>query len=176
MKRSLTAATCVLLAALALLAQTPAKSTPKPAGQSKAETVSNEETNIRAYVELLRTDLRKQKSEIVALVMSFDADQAAKFWPIYKEFEKEYATLGDQIGSVVKDYAEHFATLTDDKADRLANQVLNIDQERNALKKRYYDRVKEGLGAVTAIRFLHVENQLERLVDLQIASQLPVVE
>lgn len=176
MRLFFTAVMCALLAAVMLPAETPAKSPPKRASQSKAETVSNQETNIRAYIELLRTDLRKQKSEIVALVMSFDAGQAAKFWPIYKEFEKEYAALGDRIGSVVKDYSEHFAALTDGKADQLANQVLDIEQERNTLKKKYYDRVKEALGAVTAIRFLHVENQLERLVDLQIASQLPVVE
>ena len=59
---------------------------------------------------------------------------------------------------------------------QLANQVLNIEQERNVLKKKYYDRMKEGVGALTAARFLQVENQLERLVDLQIAAQLPVMD
>jgi hypothetical protein len=153
-----------------------AKSKPKSAGQDKAEAVSNEETNIRAYMELLRTDVRKQKSEIVALVMAFDADQAAKFWPIYKEFEKDYTVLGDRIVALIRDYAEHFAALTGDQADQLANQILSIEQERNTLKKKYYDRVKEGVGAVTALRFLQVENQLERVIDLQISSQLPVIE
>lgn len=52
-------------------------------------------------------------------------------------------------------------------------------RERNVqcLKKKYYDREKEGLGAITAIRFLHVENELERLVDLQIGpSCRPLIE
>jgi len=175
MKRFLIA-TCALLAAAALSAQTPAKSAARPAGLGKTEAASNEETNIRTYIELLRTDVRKQKSEIVGLVMMFDTDQAAKFWPIYKEFETEYMAIGDQIVSAVKDYTEHFATLTDGQADKLANQVLSIEQQRNALKKKYYDRVKDALGAVTAIRFLHVENQVERLVDLQIAAALPVAD
>ena len=175
MKTFLFTAACVLLAAAAAPAQTSAKVTPHPAGSGKPEAVSNEETNIRAYIELLRTDVRKSKSQIMGAVMLLDAADATKFWPIYKEYETEYATLGDQIVTVIKDYVDHYDSMTDSVADRLANQVLNIEQQRNALKKKYYARVKAGLGAITATRFLQVENQLDRLVDLQISAQLPVV-
>lgn len=175
MKRVLIAVTFALLAAAALPAQTPAKTSLKPAGLGKPEAVSNEETNIRAYIELLRTDVKNSKSQIMALVMQLDADQAAKFWPIYKEFEGELSALGDQIVSLVKTYAEHYSTMTDGVADQLANQVLSIEQQRNVLKKKYYDRMKDGVGAITAARFLQVENQLERIVDLQIAAELPVI-
>jgi hypothetical protein len=83
--------------------------------------------------------------------------------------------LGNQIVALIKEYSDNFDAINDSVADRLAGQVLSIEQQRNTLKKKYYDRVKEGLGAVTAMRFLQVENQLERLVDLQIAAQLPVI-
>ena len=173
MKRMLTAVTCVLLAAGALPAQTATKEA-ATAGLGRQKAVSNEDTNIRAYIELLRTDLRKSKAEVLGEVMQLDATQAAKFWPIYKDFEKDYTVVGDKIVSAVKTYADAFPNLSDTVADQLANQVLGIEQERNALKKKYYDRMKEGLGAQTAARFLQVENQLERLIDLQIAAQLPV--
>jgi hypothetical protein len=52
---------------------------------------------------------------------------------------------------------------------------LNIEQERNAVKRKYCQRFKETLDAITAMRFLQVENQLERLIDLQIAAELPVI-
>ena len=175
MKRVVTAVTYALLAATTLLAQTTAKKTVQSAGLGKPEAASNEETNIRAYIELLRTDVRKEKSAIMGEVMQFDSAQAAKFWPIYQDFEKELTTLGDQALSVVKEYADEFDALTDGVADKLANQVLSIEQQRNALKKKYYDRFKEAMGAITAARFLQVENQLERLVDLQITAQLPVI-
>jgi hypothetical protein len=175
MKRSLIAVTCTLLAAAALSAQTPAKAKPT-AGLGKQQAASNEDTNTRAYIELLRTDLRNSKTEIVGAVMQLDATEAAKFWPIYKEFEKEYMIVGDKIVAAVKAYADGFPDLTEALADQLANQVLSIEQERNALKKKYYDRMKAGVGAFTAARFLQVENQLERLIDLQIAAQLPVME
>jgi len=165
----------VLSVACALPAQTPTRATAKPAGLGKAEAASNEEVNIRAYIELLRTDVKKSKSQILGEVMQLDAGQATRFWPIYKDFETRYSALGDQVVALVRNYAEHYDDMTDAVADQLANQVLSIEQQRNVLKKEFYDRFKQGLGAITATRFLQVENQLERLMDLQIAAQLPTV-
>jgi len=175
MKRTLRAGICVLLAAAAAPSQTPIKPAAKAAGLGKAESMSNEETNLRAYIELLRTDVKKFKSQIMGEVMELDAGESAKFWPIYKEFEAEYAILGDQIVALVRNYADHYDKMTDAVADQLGNQALTVEQQRNVLKKKYYDRVKAELGAITATRFIQVQNQLERIVDLQVAAELPVI-
>ncbi len=156
------------------LAQSPSKQA-KVAGLGRPEAVSDEEMNIRAYIELLRTDVKKTKAQVMGDVMQLDTDQATKFWPIYKDFEGAYSTLGDQVVEVVKKYAATYDKMTDSVADQLANSVLSIEQQRNDLKKKYYDRLKSELGAITAVRFLQVENQLERILDLQVAAQLPVV-
>lgn len=175
MRRILSTVACSLLAATTLLAQTPNKPATQPAGLGKAEATSNEDLNIRAYIQLLRTDVRKQLSQITGQVMKLDANQAAKFWPIYKEYESERTVIGDQIVGLVKNYADHYDAMTDTVADQLANQLLSIERQRNDLKKKYYERVKNGLDAITAARFLQVENQLEKLADLQMAAQLPVI-
>jgi hypothetical protein len=156
-------------------AQTQSANRTASAGLGRQQAGANEELNIRAYIELLRTDIRKTKSQLMGEVMQLDADESAKFWPIYKEFEGELGALGNQVVAVVKDYALNYDKMNDDVADRMAKQVLNIEQQRNGLKSKYYERMKTGLGAVLAMRFLQVENQLERLIDLQIAAELPVV-
>jgi hypothetical protein len=173
MKTILMATTCTIMAA-GLHGQTPAQPTIKPAQADTQPSSSNEERNIRAYIELLRTDVRKSKSQVMGEVMRLDTDDSQKFWPIYKEFETELSTLGDQIVTVVRTYVDNYGNMTDTVADKLAAKVLSIEQQRNALKKKYYDRVKGSIGAVTAMRFLQVENQLERVLDLQLSAQLPV--
>ena len=173
MKKTWIACGCFLWCAAAGLGQT--KASAKTASLPKLDAGSNEEMNIRAYIELLRVDTRKAKAQIVGEVMALDADDAAKFWPIYKDFEAEYAGIGDKIIGLVKSYAEHYTEMTDAAADTLANQVLDIEQQRNALKKKYYGQFKQAVGVITATRFLQVENQLERLLDLQIAAQLPII-
>jgi hypothetical protein len=164
-----------LAAAGALTAQSPPSSNAKPAGQAQNTSSSNQELNTRAYIELLRSDVKKSKSQIVGQVMNFDADQAATFWPIYQRFEADLSKLGDRTVALIQKYSANYEQMTDPVADQLATELLSIEDQRNELKKQYYQKFKQALDPVTAARFLQVENQLERVIDLQIASQLPVI-
>jgi hypothetical protein len=171
--------TCAIVGLLALVAgsasaQTASKAAPA-AGLGKSAVGSNEDANIRAYIELLRTDVRNSKSGLMGEVMQLDAGEAAEFWPIYKDFETEFSALGDKVSGVVKTYSENYDKMSDPVADKIATQLLAIEQQRNELKKQYYTRIKAAMGAIMAARFLQVENQLERLIDLQIAAGLPVI-
>lgn len=66
--------------------------------------------------------------------------------------------------------------MTDAKADELATLALELENKRNDLKKKYYEKVREQLGGIVAARFLQVENQILMVIDLQIASSLPIVQ
>src|SRR5262245_53323648 len=112
MQRTILIAAFTLHAA-ALFGQTPQSTTTKPAGLGKQAVIAKEDANIRAYIELLRTDVRKSKAEIIGAVMLFDTAQANKFWPIYKEYEVEYSTLGDRILALIHKYLDHFENMTD---------------------------------------------------------------
>lgn len=144
----------------------PAQTAPPP---------SSQDLNIRAYIELLRSDVKKAKSDIMGQMMQLDEGQAAKFDPIYKEFEGELSKTGDEILALVKKYAGNYGNMTGPVADQLATRLLAIDQQRLDLKKKYYAKIKGALSSIIAARFLQVENQLEKLIDLQIASELPVI-
>ena len=163
-----------LLGAAVSLGQVTAKQNAKPAGLGKATAVSNEDLNIRAYIELLRRDVRKEAAQLVGEVMQLDAQEAAKFWPVYKEFETEYSAIGNQIIGLLKKYADNYDAITGAVADDLANGVLTIERQRYDLKKKYYERMKGALDPIIAMRFLQVFNQLERVMDLQISAPLPV--
>jgi hypothetical protein len=145
--------------------------------QTKAPTAADtRDINLRAYVELLRSDLRSQKVAIITEVMEFTEAEDKAFWPVYREYEKELAAINDDRMALVKDFAVGFDTLTDAKADGLAVRALGLETRRQALLERYYARFKAVVPAKTAARFLQVEHQILLLLDLQIASSLPIVE
>jgi hypothetical protein len=108
--------------------------------------------------------------------MQFNDQQAAKFWPIYNEYDIELQKLNDQKLAGIQEYAKNYGNMTDEKADELATLALELENKRNSLKKAYYEKVREQLGGIIAARFLQVENQLLMVIDLQIASSLPIVE
>lgn len=108
--------------------------------------------------------------------MQLDATQAAAFWPIYKQFEADGTKVGDRTVALVQKYADNYDQMTNDVADQLATELLALEQQRNEIKRQYYQKFKKALDPITAARFLQVENQLEHVMALQVASQLPVIQ
>ena len=131
--------------------------------------------NVEAYIELLRKGVRQQKAEIMGAVMVLSADEAAKFWPIYSEYDAELIKLNDQRVANINEYARAYDQMTDEKADDLIQKSLAYQKQRAELLAKTYDRVKQAVGAITAARFIQIEHQLLLIIDLQIASSLPVV-
>src|SRR4029077_13987646 len=75
-------------------AQTTAqKPTSKTAAPSEPD---NQKKNVQSYLDLLRKDVRQQKAEIMGSMMLLSATDAAKFWPIYSDYDVALAKLNDQ--------------------------------------------------------------------------------
>jgi hypothetical protein len=167
-----------LLAGSQAFAQAGSKpAAPKPkTRESQATEPSDRDLNIRAYIELLRSDVKAQATAIIAAVMQFDETDSAKFWPIYREFELELSKIGDQKLALIMKYTNSYQSLTDADADQLAQEAFKLEQARNDLKIRYYERIKNALTAKDAARFVQVLNQILMITDLQVASELPVIK
>ena len=132
--------------------------------------------NTQTYIELLRTDLSAQRRQIVNETMQLDDKQARIFWPIYNDYEADLDKLADEKLALVQDYAANFLTMTNEKADELAQRVMALDDQKMALRRKYYDLMKKSLPATLVVRFFEVEDQIQLLVDLRIASNLPIIE
>jgi hypothetical protein len=136
----------------------------------------SKERNTQAYIQLLRSDLKASKRTIIKEAMQLDEKQSAAFWPLYNQYDVEQTKLGDQKLAVIQDYAHDFLTMNDEKADQLAHRVMEIDDQRLVLREKYYDILKKALPTVLVVRFFQLENQIQLIIDLQIASNLPIIE
>src|SRR5215472_8571718 len=148
-----------------------------PAAKSKSTkdaATDTREKNVQEYIELLRSNERQDKAEIMGAVMQLSADDAAKFWPIYSEYNAELTKANDQRVANIEEYARNYNQMTDEKADALVQKAIQYRKARFDLLAKYYERVKQSLGAITAARFIQVEEQLLLIIDLQIASSLPL--
>lgn len=140
------------------------------------DTAESKELNLQAYVQLLRSDLKASKRALIKESMQLDDKQAEAFWPIYNQYDAEQTKLCDQKLALIQQYAHDFMIMNDQKADQLAQQAMQIDEQRFALRKKYNDLLKKFLPTVLVVRFFQLENQIQLIVDLQIASNLPIIE
>jgi hypothetical protein len=144
-----------------------------PTAQSSA--TDAQKKNIQEYIELMRSNVRDQKAEIMGAVMELNAQDATKFWPIYSEYDTELSKVNNLRVQNIEEYAQNYNQMTDEKADELIQKSIEFQTQRGELLAKYYQRMKESLGATTAARFVQIERQLLLIIDLQIASSLPIV-
>ena len=132
--------------------------------------------DVNSYIELLRSDVKTQAREIITESMHFSEHDASVFWPLYRNYEFELGKLGDARVALIKEYAEHYDSMTDKKAEELMNNAMKFQDDRLKLKKKYFKKIAKALSATTAAKFTQVDNELQLLIDLQISSQLPLVK
>jgi len=133
------------------------------------------EENIEEYIKLLRVDVRQQKAEIMGSLLLLSASDAAKFWPIYNQYDLELTKLNDEKAANIEEYANAYQQMTGERADELIRKAMTYQNQRSQLLDQTYERVKQAVGGATAARFVQIEHQLLSIIDLQIASSLPVI-
>jgi hypothetical protein len=131
----------------------------------------------RAYIEVLRSDFNATKIRILNEVMKLTAEEADKFWPIYRQYEKDLAAVGDRKLALITGFMRHHkaGTLSDLNSNEMAAQWLQNVQDRLDLWKKYHRQISEAVSPVRAAQFLQVENQMAIFVDLNIASEMPMI-
>jgi len=161
MKKFISALGLVCLAVPAAWAQAPAKS---------------DEGQVKAYVDMMRKDIRKERQAIVDAAMDLEAADKSKFWGVYENYQKEMTAIMDSRLANIKKYAQNYEKMSDPVADELANASLGIETQTTAVRKKYYGVMKTALGPKVAARFLQVEGVLGHVVLLQLFSQIPLIE
>lgn len=132
---------------------------------------------IRAFIELLRSDVNATKISTINEVMKLTGPEAEKFWPIYRKYEQELAGVGDRKLALIREFAVlHVGgTLEPQKATGLAEGWLRNTQERLNLWRKYHKKISKGVSPIRAAQFLQVEHQMALFIDLSIASEMPAV-
>src|SRR6516165_5803728 len=89
-------AALIILALLAVPACNAQAKTQESGKTSTAGVTDAKTTNTDAYIALLRRDVRQEKAEIMGAMMALSAQDSAKFWPIYSEYDEELTKLNDR--------------------------------------------------------------------------------
>ncbi len=128
------------------------------------------------YVALLRKDFRSDKKEIIKLNVPLSQAEAAKFWPVYEQYSTELSTIYDKRIGIIKDFtAKYEAGLTDASAATLLKQSIDNDQSITRLRQKYVPLFGKVMSGKKLAQFFQLERRLGLLIDLQIASEVPLV-
>jgi hypothetical protein len=147
-----------------------------PCAHAQAAANKDSQTVTEQDVKLLRQDLRSQKKQLIAANLTLTDAESTKFWPVYDQFSAEMTTLGDQKYALIKEYAQNFGSLTDAQAQNLLNRSLALDAAVTQLRIKYVPIVNKVLPGTKTATFFQMERRISTLIDLQVASQIPLVQ
>src|SRR5512139_2491015 len=102
-------------------------------GQQAPTPAQTQEANLKAYTDLLRKDVKKQKVAIVTELMDLTPEESSKFWPVYNEFDKALTNLQDEKLALIRMYSENYSSMTGEMATKLAMGMLDLEGKRNDL-------------------------------------------
>ncbi len=174
MKRLIVAA--LLAFPLPALAQGSAAPAAAPAAAAPAAGDVNTGVQVKDPIDMMREDVRNQRADLLAKNMRLTADQAAKFWPIYKKYEADRQKLGDARVAAIKDYAANYDTLKDKQAIAILKGALDRDDKYNKLRRQYLGTFQKALPGTVVLHFFMIDAYLDAVINLQILGQLPMVK
>jgi len=128
------------------------------------------------FIELLRSDLQADKVAILTVSMDLNEEQSNVFWPIYRAYQLELNKLGDRRLELLRRYAKVYDALTDEDAKTLVKTMFKLEEDQTKLKKKVYGQVAKALSPAIGARFIQAEQQMQLLVQLGIAAELPLVQ
>jgi hypothetical protein len=125
-------------------------------------------------ITLLRKDLRAEKMQVIGQNMSLSEAEGQKFWPIYNHYVRDLQEVNDQKYALLKQYAEMWATMTDQDALIYVRNWLEVDGQAQALRLKYVPVVSQVLPGKKAATFFQLDRRLNMMIDLQLFSQIPL--
>ena len=125
-------------------------------------------------IALLRKDLRAMKMQVIGQNMSLSEEEGLKFWPIYNHYVKDLHEVNDQKYALLKQYAEMWATMSDQDALIYVRHWLEADGQAQALRLKYVPVVSQVLPGRKAATFFQLDRRLNMIIDLQLFSEIPL--
>jgi len=126
-------------------------------------------------LQLLRQDLRAQKQKLIADNLPMTESEAIKLWAVYNRYSQELTQINDEKFRLVQEYGQQWGTMTNDQALIYIRRWLEVDQQVQTLRLKYVPEVSQVLPGKKAATFFQLDRRISMMMDLQLASQLPLV-
>jgi hypothetical protein len=125
---------------------------------------------------LLRKDIRSIKKQIIAVNLNLTETEAQKFWPVYDQYTVEMAKVFDKKFDLLKEYAANYDSMTDEQADRYIKGRASVEESILQVRLKYMPMFRKVLSGKTAARFTQIDWRLGVALDLQLNSEVPIIE
>ena len=130
---------------------------------------------IDEQIQVARSALKADRKATVAETMQFTQDEGKVFWPLYEQYRAEMDKSADTLLKLIKEYGQLYPNVPDDRAKVMLKELGDLHKHRVETRNSYLKKIERVISPAKTLRFAQVESRLDLALQLQIASQIPLV-
>lgn len=129
----------------------------------------------RSEIELTRQQIQTDRQAIVAASLPLSEEQAAAFWPVYREYRTALTPIGDRQVALLTEFAEKYQAMTEADTERMLKEMFTIKRDMLEVQQSYLGKFKKVLPTVMVGRFYQIENKLDAIIMFDLAAGIPLL-
>jgi len=123
----------------------------------------------------VRSDLQGERADIMAKNITLTAEQAAKFWPMFEQYQKEQNAIMDEQMKGIQRYVDTYETLDDTGALALIKTHLDRDAQMVALRQKWLPEFQKIVPARIAARVIQIDRRLSFVHQVEFSARIPLI-
>ena len=123
----------------------------------------------------IKKTFKVDKKNMVEKFLILPEDEAARFWPLYDEYEEKRAELGQERFESLQKYMEDYEKMNDEKSSEWLKKIFGFNNRFDDMIKVYTEQIETKLGGRRAIQFYEIETFFNLEIRSWIYSEFPLV-
>jgi hypothetical protein len=120
--------------------------------------------------------LTEEWDSLIGGVLDLSEEEAAAFWPLYKEYKAANGALWDERIDVIKMFLAGYDTMGPEIARGLLDANFETQAKMLDLKREYAGKFDDVLPLNKVVRLFQAENKLETTMMMEIVKDVPLAK
>ena len=125
-------------------------------------------------MELMLAQIRTNRQAIVTENLALTAGESAVFWPLYRQFQNDRASMVDRTMKMLTEFRDNFDGLSEEQAKALVDEYFKIQKEETRLNEKYLREFRKILSQKKTLRYFQIENKLDAIIDYDLSQVIPL--
>ena len=125
-------------------------------------------------IELLKSNIRSQKKQIVAANLDLTDAESEKFWPVYNRYAEDLAKIYDNKIALFQEYLENHDSMSGDQAESYLRRRAAVEEDMMQVRLKYLPEFRKVLTGRKTALFYQIDWRLDLMINLQLA-QAPMI-
>ena len=127
-------------------------------------------------IESILAEIRSYKRDYIEEKMHLTSEEKEKFWPVYDKYQEALRDLDEDYVLFVWANMEDTIILSNDKAQTIIKEFLDIETKRIELIKTFAGQFGEVLPPRKLIRYLQLESRAKTFINSRVEKKIPLLE